>query len=254
MEKMTYKLTTLSSVIASPRSNAAWYKDLGGFSLGKVNAEPDYLKTAKLKIIYPFYQYGEYTEYAPESAKYYLPGTSVKGMLCQGTPAPVENFMVDDVPVRRNSIVLRNLRKAQYLKEEERACFDIFFENVGVEMMKAGTELEGEIYIRDPKLAKALFNAANQSTKAKLKQMSAYLCKRSQEKYIKVLRDQFQGAIQKMNALQEADDLFLLGGYKGLLHSMVMKGMYYPEQKEGYAIYLDKETMLPHGLIKLELA
>ncbi len=252
MEKMTYKLTAISSLIASPRSNAAWYKDLDGFSLSQVNAKADYLEKSKLKVIYPFYQYGEYTEYAPESAEYYLPGTSVKGMLCQGTSTPV-NLMVDDVQVHRGKIVLRNLFKAQYLKDEQKACFGVFFENVGVEMIKAGTELTGEIYIRDKELAKELFYYANQSTKVKLKQMKEYLHECIQKNYSQDLLGKFCGVIQKMNTLLEDEDLFLLGGYKGLLHSMNIKKIDYSEQKSRYAIYLDIETMMPHGLIRAEL-
>lgn len=248
MEKMTYKLTTRSSLIISPRANMALYKELGGFSLQKLNA--DYLEKSKLKVIYPFYQYGEYTEYAPERAEYYLPGTSVKGVLCQGASTPGD-VMVDDVQVHNESIVLRNLYKAQYLDDEQKACFDVFFENVGLEMIKANAELKGEFYVRDRAFSETLFKEANKSTRIKLNQMLEYLLRKLEErKYSKELLDTFYTAMNKMSPLLEADDMFLLGGYKGLLHSMEIKDS---QREIDGAVFLDRETMLPHGLVKVEL-
>lgn len=248
MEKITYELTTLSSLIVSPRANAALYKELGDFSPEKLQAEEDYLEKSKLKVIYPFYQYGEYTEYAPERAEYYLPGTSVKGMLYQGASVPLA-VMVDDVPIRRNYMVLRNLYKAQYLDDEPESCLDVFFENVGVEMVKAHTELTGEIYMKDPKPVKELFYVANQSTRIKLKQMLGYLCEHSQKNHSPKLLHQFQIIIEKMAPLLEDHDIFLLGGYKGLLHSMEIKD---PQREANGAVFLDIETMLPHGLVRIK--
>lgn len=248
MEKMEYKLTTVSSLIVSPRSNAAWYKDLEGFSLEKVKGEENYLEKTKLNIIYPFYQYGEYTEYNPENAEYYLPGSSVKGMLCQGTSS-TGNLMVDDVPVCRESIVLRNLFKAQYMKDEQKACFGVFFENVGIEMIKADTELTGEIYIKDNESMKKLFSTANQSTKDKLTQMSGYLNECIQKSYSQELKNKFKKVIENISSLLNHNNLFLLGGYKGLLLSMKINA---PKQKLDGAIFLDTETMLPHGLVRLK--
>jgi hypothetical protein len=248
---MTYKLNTLSGLIASPRANAALYEELDGFSLEKLNAEAEYLEKSKLKVIFPFYQYGEYTEYVPESAEYYLPGTSVKGMLCQGSSTPVD-VMADDVQIHNDSIVLRNLYKVQYLKDEDeqKARYNVFFENVGVEMIKAHTELTGNIYVKDQELAKALFYDANKSTRAKLKQMLAYFCEHAKKNHTQDILGKLQMAIDKMSPLLEANDIFLLGGYKGLLHSMEIKD---PQRKLDGAVFLDIETMLPHGLIKVEL-
>ena len=71
---------------------------------------------AKAKVVYPFYQYGEYEEYDPDHAAYYLPGSSVKGALLQEKKNKKElHVMVEDVPVEKNGNILRNLVKAQHL-------------------------------------------------------------------------------------------------------------------------------------------
>lgn len=242
MKNITYKITTLSSCILSPRSNTALYRELGDFSLKQDNGN-------KLKVIYPFYQYGEYSKYDPENAEYYLPGTSIKGMLCQGVSAPAD-IMVDDVHIENDSIVLSHLYKAQYLNDEKKACFGVFFENVGIEMIKANTKLTGEIYIRDQKFTKTLFNSANQLTKIKLKQMLKYFQENIKKNYPQDLLSKLLLAIKNISNLPNNNNIFLIGGYKGLLHSMVFKST--QPNLEG-AIFLDVETMLPHGLIQIDV-
>jgi len=249
MEKITYKLIALSSLIVSPRASAAFYEELADFSLQEIKDDTKYLTKAKLKVIYPFYQYGEYAAYAPKSAEYYLPGTSVKGALRQGDSIP-GGFMADDVPVHNDSIVLRNLYKAQYLEDEQKACFVVFFENVGVEMIKANVELTGEFYVKERESAEALFKAASKSTRVKLNQMLGYLRELEERKYSKELLGELHRAVNNLSPLLDANDIFLFGGYKGLLHSMELKD----SQKEiAGAVFLDPETMLPHGLAKIEL-
>lgn len=242
MIKLRYKLKTLSSLIVSPRANKALYKELGQIP------EKDCLKNDKIKVIYPFYQYGEYKKYDSENAEYYLPGSSIKGMLCQGSPAPAD-IMVDDISIEKNMVVLRNLHKAQHLNEQS-ACFDVFFENVGVEMIDADIVLKGEIYIRDLELAKTLFEGANQSTRKKLKQMVGYLQECMKKKHDQHITEIFPEAIDNMNFLIKEPDIFLLGGYKGLLHSLEFEGDA-PNNKG--AIFLDTEKKLPHGLVEVKL-
>ncbi len=248
MEKITYKLTTLSSLIVSPRANAALYSELGDFSLSEIEDVTNYLEKNKLKVIYPFYQYGDYTTYAPESAEYYLPGTSIKGVLRQGASIS-DGFMVDDVPVHNDGIVLRNLYKAQYLEDEQKACLDVFFENVGVEMIKADVQLMGEFYVKDRESAEALFKAANKSTRIKLNQMLGYLRKLEEREYSKELLCKLHRIIDNIAPLLDVNDVFLLGGYKGLFHSMVLEDS---QQEVDGAVFLDPETILPHGLAKIE--
>jgi hypothetical protein len=92
LKKYTYTLTALSPVILSPRGSAAFY---AGINYEKSVYYP-------YNVIYPFYQYGEYDEFRPDDAKYYIPGSSVKGALLRG-----ENWgrlFVDDAEVKTADI------------------------------------------------------------------------------------------------------------------------------------------------------
>ncbi|HWQ78728.1 MAG TPA: hypothetical protein VN381_07915 [Anaerovoracaceae bacterium] len=258
MEKFIYKLTTLSSLIVSPRASKAFYLELEGFSLQDIrdgnqqrNNGQTLLEKEKLKVIYPFYQYGEYTKYAPKSAVYYLPGSSIKGALLQGESAP-GGFMADDIPVPNDGIVLRNIHKAQYLNEQGNgACFGPFFENVGVEMIKDEVELTGEFYIKDRGSAEALIQMANESTKVKLNQMLTYLRELRTRNYVADdLNTGLDKAGHRLSDLLNDKNILLLGGYKGLLHSMQIKD---PQQELAGAVFLDPKTTLPHGLAKIEV-
>ncbi|MDR1134558.1 MAG: hypothetical protein LBL49_00020 [Clostridiales Family XIII bacterium] len=247
MEKINYTLHTLSSLIVSPRANTAFYKELGGFQ--DISGEVPFLAKDKLKLIYPFYQYGEYIEYAPENAVYYLPGSSVKGALFCGSSIP-GGFMVDDVAVQNSDIVLRNLNKLQFLEDEQKACIKVFFENVGVEMIKAGSKMMGEFYIKDRESAEQLLTAASKSTNTKLYQMLNYLRDLEKRGYSEDLLCKLKCVIDKLSCLLDANDIFLFGGYKGLLHSMELKGS---AQEIAGAVYLDPYIMLPHGLARIKL-
>ena len=85
MKKITYTMKLLSSLIVSPRSGQALYKEIDEFCLSPYVKIPDTKDDEKheVRVVYPFYQYGEYERYDPEHANYYLPGSSVKGALLQ---------------------------------------------------------------------------------------------------------------------------------------------------------------------------
>ena len=249
METIYYELTTLSSLIVSPRASLAFYKDFDQFSLKDVEGHSDCVKTEKLKVIYPFYQYGLYESYSPDTADYYLPGSSIKGALCQETANPVK-LMVDDVPIPREYIILRNIQKAQYLEEPQKAFFDVFFDHVAVEMVKADSPLEGSFNYHNIEAARELLKSANNAAKAKIGQMREYLSCLIKKEYPAQLKERLTKAADKLAEQLNDDQVLLLGGYKGLLHSMELKES--PGEMAG-AVYLDKETNLPHGLIKMEL-
>lgn len=247
MERINYKLVTQSSLIVSPRASKGFYQVFEEFSPEQITQDTEYLDKNKLKVIYPFYQYGEYKGYSPESTEYYLPGSSIKGALYREGLAC---FMVDDVPVHNGCIVLRNLYKAQYVKQGLIACFEVFFENVGVEMLKHNVELTGELYAKDRESVEAIFRAANEATRVRLNQMLAYLREFREGKYGDKFLDEIHMAFEKLFSLRDTNDIFLLGGYKGLLHSMRLNGY---QQGIAGAVFLDRETMLPHGLVKIQL-
>lgn len=54
---------------------------------------------------------------------------------------------------------------------------------------------------------------------------------------------------KNLYSFQKEGEGVLIGGYKGLLHSIILRG----DRKEGNGgLFVDFETMLPHGLVKLK--
>ncbi len=256
MVKIKYQLTTISSLIVSPRSNLAWYIDPENSSSEQANLEKlpcDFLKKDNLKVIYPFYQYGEYEEWS-NTANYYLPGSSIKGALCD-KQTNRNNIMVDDIQIPNNYIVLRNLYKVQYLMDLNKAKYDIFIDNLGVQMVKANDKehLNGELYLKEPNDMAKLMNQANNSAKIKMKQMIEYLSIICKTEYKQELKDILLNAITKLEALIQDEDVILIGGYKGLLHSMEVQNVSPLEKNENGAIYLDPDTNLMHGLVRIQV-
>lgn len=239
MQKISYTITTQSSLIVSPRANLAFYNSLDSSS--------------EFKVIYPFYQYGQYCEYKPLSAEYYLPGSSVKGAVFRHNSFTTPGrLMVDDISIPNKYIVLRNLYKVQYLDKEQDACYDKFFPHVGVEMVKAYAELYGELYIDSLTAAQALLTDANKLTHSKMRKMCEYLCAiKGNTSYEQKLRNEIKKAVDNLSLLLKANDIFLLGGYKGLFHSIRPENL---SQENSSAVFLDPETMLPHGLVKISLS
>lgn len=268
MKKVAYQLTTLSSLIVSPRSDRAFYRDLDDSieefcskqSDDDNNNNKQKLDKSKLKIIYPFYRYGEYESYSPEQAEYYLPGSSIKGALTNPNgegPNTSHKFMFDDIKIDGGSVVLCNLYKLQYVNDAKNTCFETFFENVGVEMVKARTTLKGEFYAEDMTAAKELLGKANCITRKKIKQLIAYL--EDVKKTDHGCADDIGNILEKLVPLKEKDNIILLGGYKGLLHSICLDNHAVDVNK---AVFIDayedknknhKATYLPHGLLQIDL-
>lgn len=268
MEQFSYQLTTLSSLIISPRQAVAFYADLEELLSRDVQKHLEILKeqdskeqdskeqdATKLKVIYPFYQYGMYSKYDPDNAEYYLPGSSIKGALCQGA-AIGNQLMVDDIPIPNDCIVLRNLYKAQYLDSEPDACLKVFFERVGVEMIRAEAVVKGEFYLENKTSAETLLKEANQSALCRMKQMRKYLDELQGNDYSEELKNKLNQVKDNLTSLLNDKNVFLLGGFKGLLHAMEVEEPI--KNKESLpeitsAVYLDLKTMLPHGLVRIEL-
>lgn len=261
MKKITYEMELLSSLIISPRAGQALYKGLDTFcsnpvldkSLeGVANVNTD----NKIKVVYPFYQYGEYTKYDPEHAEYYIPGSSVKGALLQNENEKGKGIrkgialMADDIPVDRKSIVLRNLMKVQYAEQKDKAEFKPFFENVGIEMMRAGTELCGKLYLDDELEFAELIKTANEKSGRKMRQMCKYLqglLNSENNEFTKLIHN----VEKSLFSLSKEKDVILIGGYKGLLHSIILStGQKSDEIRSG--IYIDLEKNLPHGLVRIK--
>jgi len=248
MVKIKYRLSTISSLIASPRSNLAWYKELDQFS----DLKTDNKKLKEhLSVIYPFYQYGEYEKWS-SSANYYLPGSTVKGAI-RGNISHDNNLMVDDIQIPNEFIVLRNLQKVQYLEKPGKAELKVFLDNVGVEMVKAKTDLNGELYIKDAGYVQELIKQANHAANNKMKQMSKYLSTLCEGDYSDELKVVLRKSMDGLESLIQDNDVILLGGYKGLLHSLNFNGSLPSDVKACGAVYLDPETNLHHGLARLTI-
>ncbi len=251
MKKITYVMNLLSSVIVSPRSGQALYKGIDEFCLSPDVEIPDSESNEKheFKVIYPFYQYGEYKKYDPEHVNYYLPGSSVKGALLHRKMSGTK-LMADDVQVPSSAIVLQSLWKAQYLEEEKKAKFALFFENVGIEMMKHGAELEGDLYLEENMAFSHILELANNDAKDKISQMRTYLQMLLMRKYNNVdLKNNLHVIEKNLSTLQDEDNVIFVGGYKGLLHTILL-GHNMNDLKGG--LYVDPKTLLPHGLVKLQ--
>lgn len=157
--------------------------------------------------------------------------------------------MADDVEVKNSDIVLHNLYKAQYIQEKDEAEFLVFFENIGVEMIKAGVNLQGSLYLKDDDEFSVILKLASEDTKKKMKQMQAYIQELLKRQYSK---KEFKDILRKIDAelscVLKCDNVILLGGYKGLLHSILLDAK---QEEYSSGIYIDDEKKLPHGIVCL---
>lgn len=248
-KKYSYKLKTLSKVILSPREQGAFSPD----SDGKYDK----------KIIYPFYQYGEYEKYQPDSAHYYFPGSSLKGMLFSekisgNNPERSSNdILVDDISVSSTTIILSTLNKFQ--KESKNGAeigeFKSFFPNVAVEMCQQETELIGELFCENNPSTKIIGN--HKST--------LYMLIRLRQRLEELLRvagqkdiDKLQIVLKKLQELVEAYEnnpnrfLGILGGYKGRTLSFLFQQSANKENEKNLGgIFIDPDTNLPYGLVEI---
>lgn len=250
MKKIIYTMHLLSSLIVSPRAGMALYKEIDEFCEAPEleQFDPVKIETREAKVIYPFYQYGEYRKYDPKHTRYYLPGSSIKGAL-QPKKTALGSFMVDDVLIPNANVSLRNLYKAQYLEDENNAEFGAFFDNVGVEMARGGTELQGELYLEESLAFSDVLKSANKDTKEKMNQMIAYLQMLLARNYKNEnLKSILSKAERGLDCCLDEDDIILVGGYKGLLHS-ILRNHHMKELSGG--VFIDFKTMLPHGLVKI---
>ena len=62
--------------------------------------------------------------------------------------------------------------------------------------------------------------------------------------------------LEKLYSLEKRKSIILIGGYKGLLHSILLKAdrktkKRHENSEKGRGIFLDRETDLPHGLASI---
>lgn len=252
MKKIHYKLELLSSLMISPRGGHALYQGIDEFRKKPeaVSRKPGGLEKREVNVVYPFYQYGAYEAYDPENAEYYIPGSSVKGALLAQNNKNRNGIMADDISVPNGQIALRSLWKAQLLDDPGKAKFDLFFPNVGIEMIEGKSRFTGELYLEDSIEISEVLRTAGKVSQDKMRQMCGYLQKLENGGYkdnelLSVLRT----VRRNLESCLKKEDILLLGGYKGLLHSLLMKK---EENEVKSGIFIDFSTDLPHGMVRVE--
>ena len=249
--KYSYTLTTISKVILSPREQGAYYRALNEFDDNDLKTE----MTKKATIIYPFYQYGEYEKYQPKNTKYFIPGSSIKGMLVKNEDTPnrgSNDLLVDDLTVDFRKITLSSLTKFQKEpnKDTEIGEFDDFFLNVAVEMCIAGAKFEGEMFYQSKEDLDKHLEKTHESTIQMLKRLMERLEKlrtvqdQKKTEELSHIYDNLQKLITDYSCKHNCF-LAVLGGYKG----RTLSHLFETEEVTEGAIFLDTTTYLPYGLV-----
>lgn len=271
IKRYSYTLKSLSHVIVSPRSTMAFYLDAL-----QDDSDEVFFKIGKkeCKIIYPFYRYGEYEVFSPSEARYYIPGSSIKGVLCKTDMNP-QSLFVDDVSqeLTHEDFEVISLKKSQYLGSLSEKPFpnDIpklveFFEGVGIEAMKPGVTFSGNIGLAgDQNQANKIFmdtcresgkrlgkyiqqikNLREQTVKLKERDEKDNGINEQRKDAYAYFENQLDEVLKQLESLKKAQILFL-GGYKGLLRSVHSEA----EGNLDYnsAVFVDK-NFLPFGIVE----
>ena len=287
------KITTISSLILSPRMEKALYK---GVDYKNINENIKNSNIDNINIIYPFYSYEE-RNLLPENEflyaqEYYIPASSLKGALLSGTKNEDDNsfrssILFQDIKISNENIELKNLYKFQYLYQNDKKKnkdnkqktiyktpkYSSFFPSIAIEMVGSGKEFETEVSFRCDMSAdfKNKLKDSFESTKNKLDNYIEEIEKRittieswieerklenqvekgkDNENYIEKLKD-IKDNIQKLlQQIQNKKNILFLGGYKGILGSLSQLDKKHNVQN---GFYIDEKTMLPYGLIELNI-
>lgn len=249
LNKYSYQLNTKSRLILSPRQQEAFYQEI------------DYTKQDSDKnIIYPFYRRGDYQKLREENIAYYIPSSAIKGSLLTKNQKRTElsNVLVmDDIELTSEDICIDQVTKVQYasLETEKQMKLESFFENVAVEMCNADTKKRGYVFCEEE--LTSYFEECHKQTITKLKQWSnkiEELLKEKKEIDGKTVL-KLKQAVNNIKSMTDTDSidsnayLMLLGGYKGLLLSLVVEGETAPEIESGF--FIDPTTELPYGLVEI---
>lgn len=177
-------------------------------------------------------------------------------------------YMVDDISIPNAYIKIGQLYKVQHLRlkiedePKEESQFDVFFSNVGVEILEKGTEITGEIWCKEETFIVNHFKDLGKYTQRKIASMIEYLdlCIKEEERKInevfvekkieyKVLK-KLKDVKSNLEQLKDQDQLMIIGGYKGLVHSMLFETV---DDQIKSAIFTDKEGNLPFGIVQVSL-
>lgn len=277
IHKYTYRLQTLSSVVLSPRGHQGFYRAAGDFTEEQIKAmnslkqedviDDDANKKQdqhRVKIIYPFYQYGTYERYQPEETQYYIPGSSIKGALYLGnTEKDAIRLQVDDIRINYNDLSLYRLYKVQHLPKDNESDeskksgeIKIFFQNLAVEMLDACKTYTGEMFseLTLEKICDLLEKAHNKNQRKlqllikKVDQILEQMKKEEDQKILQQMQKNIEDILLNKTNVEARKYILILGGYKGRL----LAAPWETDNMEG-AIYIDMNKVLPHGLVTVTL-
>lgn len=288
---MKLKFTAISPVILSPRMEKALYNgvDFKGIKKDMENSKIENVGT--IEIIYPFYSYESrdllFEKCFSYAKEYYIPASSLKGALLGSKKNRDENsfrckILFQDIKISKENIELKNLYKFQYLYQNDKKKnkdnkqktddktpkFSSFFPSIAIEMIERGKNFEGEILLKSgvsEELFKSKLDESFLITKNKLNNYIKEIEERikninswiedgklerqvedseGNENYIEKLK-----SIQKrIKEIQNRKNIIFLGGYKGILGSLSEINN---TQKIRNGFYIDRETMLPYGLVEV---
>ncbi|WP_322905512.1 hypothetical protein [Paenibacillus campi] len=265
MRKYPYRFKTISKVVLSPRNQHAFYADAGDFTQPQLKPffsdSKDHDAIHRTNIIYPFYQYGDYASFDPKRTFYYVPGSSIKGVvlsLIQQSMRP--KMLVDDINVHYENIKLNTLYKLQNTSKltDEKVVLEPFFPNVAIEMIEQGCELQSEIICAGE--IEGYLHSAQTDTMKKLEQFIVKLDSAIEQVAEDKIELNEQLACLRSNTLEifhsireERKGIYtlLLGGFKGLALSGVFSNADFSDTDS--AIYIDTATYLPYGIIEITL-
>ena len=288
---MKLEFTTVSPVILSPRMQKALYKDVDFKEVERDIKNQKIEKVNNINIVYPFYSYEDRDLLSEKSFsyanKYYIPASSLKGPLLIDKTAKDENILrrkilFRDINIESRYIELNNLYKFQYLYQEverennnrqggagdkqnlvyKSPKLEPFFPGVAIEMMGIGKKFKGEVLLSSEELEELLKEELNKSVSGTKKKLKNYICEIEQRiesinswvKDRKLKKDDYLSELEciekNINSLAKGERTILfLGGYKGILGSLSTPLDKNKKVKNGF--YIDKDSMLPYGLVEI---
>lgn len=222
--------------------------------------------------------------------EYYIPASSLKGALLSGIKNEDENsfrssILFQDIKISKENIELKNLYKFQYLYQDNKEengnngqgivyktpkfpKFGPFFPSVAVEMIESGKEFEGEILLRPEVSKEVLKNRLNRNFLVTKNKLENYI--KEVEERIKIINswiedgklerqvedsegnenyiEKLKNIKKRIKEIQNRKNIIFLGGYKGILGSLSEISN---TQKIRNGFYIDRETMLPYGLVEV---
>lgn len=290
------KMTTISPLILSPRTEKALYKGVDFKNIKEDIKNSNIVNVDKINIIYPFYSYEE-RDLLPENEflyaqEYYIPASSLKGALLSGTKNEDDNsfrtkILFQDIKISKENIELKNLYKFQYLYQNDKKKnknnkektvykapkFESFFPSLAIEMIGGGKKFETEVLFRceisvdfKNKLEDSFESTKNklnnymEEVEKRITNIESWIKERKVENQVEKSKDnenyleklkKIKYNIQKLlQQIQNKKNIVFLGGYKGILGSLSQLDQNHNVQN---GFYIDKETMLPYGLLEVNV-